>query len=149
MANSIPRFPHIALRIFEQLDNKSLTNCREVSRSWQKFIDDNHLSWIRIVKIPSIPRINASYQKTYKCFEWLFENSKLYNQSYTYLNIAAKTGQTAILEMILEDEEEKENINHRDIYDATPLHNACENGNSNIVKMLLKTAGDLNIDVLR
>jgi len=43
MANSITRFPHIATQIFEQLDNKSLTNCREVSKSWQKFIDDNHL----------------------------------------------------------------------------------------------------------
>ena len=54
MEDFILRFPHIAEKIFEQLDDKSLTNCREVTKPWQKFIDDLNLTWIRIVNIPRI-----------------------------------------------------------------------------------------------
>ena len=48
-------FAHIAEQIFKQLDNKSLTSCREVSKSWQDCIDDRNLSWIRINNLPSLP----------------------------------------------------------------------------------------------
>ena len=56
MENLVLRFPHIGLQIFEQLDDDSLTNCGKVSKSLQKFIDDHHLVWIRIVKIPTLLR---------------------------------------------------------------------------------------------
>ena len=56
-----PRFSHITEQILEQLDNKSLTNCREVAKYWQKVIDDRKLSWIRIVNFPIIPRIGCYY----------------------------------------------------------------------------------------
>ena len=46
------RFSHVTEEIFAQLDNKSLKNCREVSRSWQKCIDHKKISWKRIVEIP-------------------------------------------------------------------------------------------------
>ena len=42
MEELITRFAHIAEQIFPQLDNKSLANCREVAKSWQKFIDDRY-----------------------------------------------------------------------------------------------------------
>ena len=48
------RFPHIAEQIFEQLDNKSLTKCREVNKVWKNFIDERNYPWIRIVKIPTV-----------------------------------------------------------------------------------------------
>ena len=38
-------FAHVAEQIFKKLDNKSLTNCREVSKSWRDCIDDRNLSW--------------------------------------------------------------------------------------------------------
>lgn len=50
----IEGFPHIAEQIFEQLDNKSLTKCREVNKVWKSFIDERNYSWIRIVKIPTV-----------------------------------------------------------------------------------------------
>ena len=53
MEELIARFPQIAEQIFEQLDNKSLTNCREVAKSWQEFVDDRNMSWVRIVNIPT------------------------------------------------------------------------------------------------
>ena len=35
--------PHVGEQIFEELDNKSLRNSREVANSWQKFIDNKNL----------------------------------------------------------------------------------------------------------
>ena len=45
MEELIARFSHIAKQIFEQLDNKSLTNCREVAKSWKKFIDERNFKF--------------------------------------------------------------------------------------------------------
>ena len=50
----IERFPHIAEQIFEQLDNKNLSKCREVNKVWKNFIDERNYPWIRIVKIPTV-----------------------------------------------------------------------------------------------
>ena len=50
----IERFPHIIEKIFEKLDNKSLTRCRGVCKKWQRFIDERKMPWIRIVNFPSI-----------------------------------------------------------------------------------------------
>ena len=48
------RFPHIGKQIFEKLDNKNLTKCREVCKSWQKFIGDENIPWNRILmKFPT------------------------------------------------------------------------------------------------
>ena len=67
----IERFPHIVENIFENLDNKSLANCRGISKSWQEFIDNRNLPWKRIMKI-----------------------EKLHRWGNTNLHVAAKTGQT-------------------------------------------------------
>ena len=45
-----PRFPHIVENIFKQLDKKSLSNCKEVAKSWQTPIDDMKLPWVQIGK---------------------------------------------------------------------------------------------------
>ena len=50
----IERFPHIAEQIFQQLDNKSLSICREVNKVWKNFIDERNYPWIRIVQIPTL-----------------------------------------------------------------------------------------------
>ena len=54
MDNVIEVFPHIAAQIFQQLDDISLTNCREVVNTWKQFIDNRNLSWMRIIEIPTI-----------------------------------------------------------------------------------------------
>ena len=93
----IARFPHIAEQIFCQLDNKSLTKCREVTKSWQKFIDDKNLPWIRIVNVPTVQKNGDSY-----------------------LHVAGKYGQTTMFLMILEDEDVNDQKNYRG---NTPFHN--------------------------
>ena len=71
-----PGFNHVSEQIFGQLDNKSLSNCREVSSSWHDCIDNKKLSWIRIVNIPGI-----------------LQNCE------TYLIVAAKTGQSFVFKI--------------------------------------------------
>ena len=44
------RFPHLAEGIFEKLNNKTLANCKVVSRSWKVSIDDFKFTWIRALK---------------------------------------------------------------------------------------------------
>ena len=39
-----PRFPQISENIFRYLDNKSLKNCREVTKSWQNCIGEYDFS---------------------------------------------------------------------------------------------------------
>ena len=66
-----PRFAHVTEQIFEQLDQKSLSNCKEVSKSWKEIIDHKNLPWIQIVNVP-----------------------KIVENGGTYLHHAAKTGQS-------------------------------------------------------
>ena len=44
-----PAFPHIAEKIFDQLDKESLRSCREVSKSWLDSIDNRNLLWNEII----------------------------------------------------------------------------------------------------
>ena len=59
MEDIILIFPDLAESIFGQLDNKTLTNCKKVSRNWCEFIDNKKIPWIR--------RINK-YEKNMKTF---------------------------------------------------------------------------------
>ena len=45
------RFPHLAEQIFEELDNKSLTNSRVVGASWHNFIDARDYPWKRFQEV--------------------------------------------------------------------------------------------------
>ena len=46
--------PHICEHIFEELDNHSLTKCREVCKTWKELIDQKNIPWNRILmKFPS------------------------------------------------------------------------------------------------
>ena len=54
METYFERYSHISLQIFEQLDDESLNNCREVSKLWKDYIDDKNMQWLGIVNIPKI-----------------------------------------------------------------------------------------------
>ena len=81
MEDLIIRFPFVAQEIFEKLDNKSLTKCREVSKLWKDFIDERNYPWIRIVKIPTIQTGSGN----------------------TFLHLSAKTGQIEMFETLFSD----------------------------------------------
>ena len=54
----ITRCSHIGKEIFDQVDDKRLGDCREVSKLWKSSIDDNNLFWKRIVNVPALSLIH-------------------------------------------------------------------------------------------
>ena len=58
------RFPHLAGRIFDQVDNKSLNKCKEISGEVLEYLDHERFFWIRII---------MKYQKNLKDFPKLWK----------------------------------------------------------------------------
>ena len=58
------RFPHLNQLILSELDNQSLVTCKEVDKTWNKFIDSQKLLWIRMME-KHIGRLEQ-YPETWK-----------------------------------------------------------------------------------
>ena len=112
------RFPHLMVQIIKKVDNKGLVKSRKVTRTWQKFIDEENYPWLRIVKIPTILRRN------------------------TYLYLAADYGQIDMCEMISKSEGD-EKLFHNNV--PYPYLIACHNGHVKIAEMLLMKLHELKI----
>ena len=50
MENLCKRFPHLAKRIFDQVDNQSLNHCKEISGEILEYLASERFFWIRLVK---------------------------------------------------------------------------------------------------
>ena len=50
MEDMLLRFPHIAGNIFGELDDISMINSKEVSKSWRVFLDEEKVQWYRILQ---------------------------------------------------------------------------------------------------
>ena len=114
MEELILRFPHLAEQIFQQMDNKSLVKSREVRISWQNLIEERNYTWLRIVNIPTILQ-----------------------RKNTYLHLAAKTGHLKAFKMALD---EAANVNVQNDQSETPLHLACQYGQTEIVKYIMRNS---------
>ena len=62
MENLLRRFPHLAKRIFDQLDDRRLNRCKEISGEVLEFFENKRFFWIRIVvkhrrKIKDFPKL--------------------------------------------------------------------------------------------
>ena len=111
----ISRFNHIADKIFEQLDIKSIKDCREVCKLWQEQIDNKKFLWIPIAIKLLCP-------------------SNFVNGN-TYLHVAAKSGHSKMFEAILINEDMKSPTNHSG---HTPFHLICAYGHSNLARTLIQ-----------
>ena len=49
MENVLLRFPHLAEQICQELGNQDLIKCKELSRSWKEFVEDQKFYWIRMI----------------------------------------------------------------------------------------------------
>ena len=116
----ILRTPHVSQQIFEQLDIKSLKDCREVTKSWQKSINRKNLTWLQNINIPSILR-----------------------KGNTYLHIAAKTGHQEIFEIVFDNEVAK---NPENPIFETLFYLVCRNGFSKIAELILQKCNATNIN---
>ena len=50
LANLASRFPHLGEAIFNQVDDKTLINCRKMSQIWCQIIDGQRNTWLRLLK---------------------------------------------------------------------------------------------------
>ena len=50
LANLAFRFPHLGEAIFDQVDDKTLINCRKMSKIWCQIIDGQRNTWLRLLK---------------------------------------------------------------------------------------------------
>ena len=50
MEKQLTRFPHVAVKIFDFLDIRSLARSREVCKLWKRFIESSKFSWIKFIK---------------------------------------------------------------------------------------------------
>ena len=78
MEEILSRFTHIAINIFDQLNDKDFKNCSKVSRSWKNFIKNEKFSWIRIIK-KFVIGTNENYTKCPKIWRKMFQGIKIEN----------------------------------------------------------------------
>ena len=106
-------FPHITEQIIEQFDNKTLKNCREVSKSWQNCIGFKK-SWVRIVQIPTILKKDRIpyyyYYSDRRLGKLLHDDYDCKPKEPTYLLVAARAKQTRMFISILESSDIKNPI---------------------------------------
>ena len=60
MEQAFLRFPHLSENIFDSLDNKSLADCKEVSKSWYFYLDAQKFLQPRIIKANKIKYIEKA-----------------------------------------------------------------------------------------
>ena len=58
----ILRFPDVAQGIFKELNDETLTTCRNVSRLWCDYLDDQKFCWVRMIQRYRKNMINAYHQ---------------------------------------------------------------------------------------
>jgi hypothetical protein len=50
MEEVISRFPHIAEKFFEELDNYHFIQCKLVSKLWKNFMEESKFSYVRLIE---------------------------------------------------------------------------------------------------
>ena len=151
------RMPHITDQIFEKLDNATLKNCNEMSKSWKQYIGGKNWSWIRIVDTPKILK-NRKYLhmsaklRQLNIFKRIFEEEEFTNpkirNGYTPFHLACKFGHFKIVEVILEKSSKyRIEINTKLEKDWTALHLASYHGHFKIVEILINKYVELKLDL--
>lgn len=169
------RLPHIGKQIFDSVDNSSLLKCKETSRSWYDFIDEQKFSWVRIIQ-KYVKDSNHNYTECPKHWRKLFRKSSVEQVKYFASKIqedvsfARKHGFTHlshhrkeltplhfavmftrsydsdIINGIIKGFLEVEkDKNPRDKDGNTPLHTAARNGDLDITQLIIETIEDKNL----
>ena len=143
------RFPHITDQIFELINNKSVTKCREVEKTWRRFIDEDDLPWKRILRKYPVEtgqtplHIAAMTGQLHKCEVLFYKNIYLHEdiQGITALHLSASYGHLKICELLMKGVREKL---PKDQHGSTPLHEAAKRGYMKICELFMKNLEDKN-----
>ena len=155
-----PRYPHILFNIVGYLDNKSLTNCKLVNKTWRHCIDNNITIWRRIIakmsineensnkwkhlldKIPFdiIKEIGAGLIKFLSDIE--NENDRSYNfLKHSPLHTTAALGLLKASKYIIENVTDTNSV---DISGRTALHYAAVRGHVEVCRLIIDNVSDKN-----
>ena len=154
------RFPHIVQDVFEELDNKSLTHCRNVSRVCCDFIDNEkfysvrkiqgcvrmtefQLQWNKVLKNIPTQVAKEIFVTVEDFFQYDWYRKKL---QWSPLHIAAEQGQLELCKFIVE---KTRDANPRRKDGITAIHMATFNGCQEICKLLRRhsTTARTNFDI--
>ena len=121
MEEIISRFSHIAVKIFEELDNHHFIQCKVISPSWKNFIEESKFSYIRLIAATT----NCSKKEVEKIFpkanleetmRLASDVTKVYNEllkvksydpSLTLFHLAAKRGYLSVCQILIYSTEKK------------------------------------------
>ena len=149
------RFPHILQAIFKELDDKSLTNCRNVSRACCDFIDDekfylvrkiqNYVSmknflkqWQKVLRNTPTENIKKIFVTVKQFVEYDLSRYKL---QWSPLHIAAAQGHLELCKYIIE---KTNNPNPKFRNGLTAFHMAASSGFREICELLIDNLEDKN-----
>ena len=149
------RFPHLVQDVFEELDNKNLANCRNLSRSCCNFIANEKFYWVR--KIQNCVRMTKFQQQWNKVleniptqdakeifviieifFRYDLNRKKL---QWSPLHIAAEQGYLEFCKYIIEKTKDSNPMREDGI---TVIHMATLSGSREICELIINNLEDKN-----
>ena len=151
-------FLHITEQIFEKLDNKSLKNCREISKTWQVAIDNRNILWKRFAKKNGGTKSFQLACETghFKMASMLIQNTIKFKIDLnaknrwndTAFHLACKNRQLKIAKILIQKSAQCDiDLNAKDNFGNTAFHWACKNDKFRIANILIKKFGQFNIDL--
>ena len=153
MEEFLLRFPGIGREIFNQLDNKNLTKCKEVSRSNCKFLEENKLLWKRMIK--KYDANNVEFKDSWKLvtekvptqivkelalaveqFYTLRPHQTRLDHQHSPHHIAAERGSLSLCKFITQ---QTKSLNQARADGMTALHFAVQEGHFDVCKYYIDT----------
>ena len=143
------RLPNLSEDIFGRLDNRSLVSCREVSKTWQGYVDSQRVYWIRqILKCnPPQSKFHGEWKivlektpiETLKKFaRFVLQTSKEKSPIF----VAGGLGDVELFKSI----KEKTGLNEdsKDNFGRTAFHSAAYNNCLNLCQVIIEELQDKN-----
>ena len=152
----ILRFPDVTQDIFKELNDETLTTCRNMSRLWCDYLDNQKFYWVRMIQryrnnmknayhqwkkvlkntpVAIVQEISVSTQQFFKD-----DTSRIMSQ-WSPLHVAVGQDNFELCKYIFE---KTENSEPRIQNHWTVLHMAAEMGHEEIYKFLMNNLGDKN-----
>ena len=160
MDEIILRFPMVAKRIFEELDNQCLTKSKCVNQIWNLFINESKSTWIRILNKYNVKSFESKFQNHWKLliekesvhnlrkittavYRFYLKNSSRKEYQWSPHHIAADYGNVRLYKHIVKKVGFENLTNNNDV---TPLHIAAIKGHFNICKLFCKKIPKIDIE---
>ena len=156
MEELIKRFPSIAQDVQKELDNRSLTKCKEVSPLWNDSVDNKKEIWLRRIRLRSgkfeefrtlwnavISKTSVERVKALSLAVQNFFEENLYREDqFTPHHVVAAYGSKELYEYIANKTGQIDNRTSR--LENTALHYSAEFGNVGVFQFLIENSDDKN-----